>query len=121
MKDLKNKEEKIEKVEAKKNKVKAATPTLTESIKRRITWLTKQMGNIETEVAVLEKRKKKYIEGLPKVEKALGEYRAKKEKLIIRKEKELEQIRQLSSTFLGAERGDKDADNGLLHLKETGK
>ena len=101
---MKNEKKKVE--VKKEEKVKPVTPTLTESIGHRITWLTKQMGNVETEIAVLEKRKLKYTVGLPKVEKALGEYRAKKKKLITRKQKELEQIRQLSASFLGAEHGD---------------
>lgn len=104
---MKNKIEKVvEKVEDKKNKVTAAAPTLTESITKRLAWLEKQCVNLETEIAVLQKRKKKYTEGLPKVKKSLAELKAKKASLETRKEKELEQIRLLSTNFLGAEHGD---------------
>lgn len=83
-----------------------ASHTLTEDIRRRLDYLNRAMKNVDAELAVLEKRKQRYVEGLPKVEKMIAEYREKKKKLLERQEKELGAIRQLSATFLGEEHGD---------------
>jgi chromosome segregation ATPase len=87
-----------------KNEKKSTQPQETigiaEQLKKRIDWLGKQEKNVNVEIEILEKRLKKYTEGIPKTEKRLKEMKAKQKKIAERKAKELQTVAELSKAFL---------------------
>lgn len=76
------------------------TNALAGDLKRRLDWIAKREKNVDTEIEVLEKRHKKYTDGIPKVEAQLKELKAKKKQLAERKQKELKVVENLAKTFL---------------------
>ena len=69
-------------------------------LKKRLDWISQQQKNVDNDIEVLEKRHKKYSEGLPKVEAELKKLKAKKKELAERREKELKVVQELSEAFL---------------------
>jgi hypothetical protein len=61
-----------------KEKPKAQSHSLSDDLKRRLEFISKQQKNLDVEIAILEKRKQKYTEGLPKVDAQLEKLNAKK-------------------------------------------
>jgi chromosome segregation ATPase len=86
------------------NKKKSTQPQETvgiaEQLKKKINRLTKQAKNLQVEIDVLEKRLKKYKEGIPKAEGQLKTLKAKKQKVVDAKAKELANVEDLTKAFL---------------------
>lgn len=91
---MKNEKKKQEKPKAQVSR------TLTEDIKRRLTYIDRQIKNVNNELSILEKRKQKYTEGLPKVTAQLEKMNTKKKELAERREKEIKVVEELSKAFL---------------------